>query len=111
MKKEDINFKAVFFLTAGHNDYLHAISAYFNVEFSRCHKPIRLSTSPFTVPTHWKQITFYLKSIIAIKKGETIHGSFQMRDIKNRREIEIDIFVDFEGILSKVKVKSKYIIK
>ena len=28
------------------NDFLHAVVAYFDIEFSHCHKPVRFSTGP-----------------------------------------------------------------
>ena len=43
-------------LTAARDDYLHAITAYFDCSFSACHKPIVLSTSPHAITTHWKQV-------------------------------------------------------
>ena len=38
--------QAPFKLTATRNDYIHAIVVYFDVCFARCHKPLRIHTSP-----------------------------------------------------------------
>ena len=111
MKIEDLGFKAPFVLTAAHNDYIHSIAMYFNVEFSRCHKPILLSTSPFKTGTHWKQVSFYLKSVIAIKRGESIYGSISIKKNSiNSREIDIIISINFEGALMKVEETNRFII-
>ena len=35
-----------FKLTSTRNDYIHALVLYFDVLFSRCHKPLSINTSP-----------------------------------------------------------------
>lgn len=61
MKKSDLAFECPFTLTARRNDYVHALVAYFDIEFSHCHKPVRFSTGPHAKYTHWKQTVFYLQ--------------------------------------------------
>ena len=56
VKKEEIPFSSNFSLFFKRNDYLHALVAFFTVEFSHCHKRIGFSTSPDHQYTHWKQV-------------------------------------------------------
>lgn len=45
MKVEDLTFTSPFCLQVKRNDYVHALVAYFNIEFTRCHKRTGFSTS------------------------------------------------------------------
>ena len=95
---EDCTFKVPFTLTAQRNDYLHALVAYFDVSFTKMHKPIGFSTSPAVTPTHWKQTVFYLKDAITICKGEKITGTLECRpNDKNERDLDVVIEYNFEG--------------
>lgn len=47
MKVEDLTFTSPFCLQVKRNDYVHALVAYFNIEFTRCHKRTGFSTSEF----------------------------------------------------------------
>jgi protein arginine N-methyltransferase 1 len=42
--KEECDFTVPFKLTAQRNDYIHALVAYFDVSFTKCHKPTSFST-------------------------------------------------------------------
>ena len=54
VKVEDLNFTSKFELKVHRDDYVHAVLGWFDVYFSKCHIPIKLSTSPFSTSTHWK---------------------------------------------------------
>jgi len=60
VKKEDLDFSSNFEINIKRNDHCHALVAYFNVDFSKSHTPIRFSTGPRSRYTHWKQTVFYL---------------------------------------------------
>lgn len=47
VKVEDLTFTSPFCLQVKRNDYVHALVAYFNIEFTRCHKRTGFSTSEF----------------------------------------------------------------
>jgi protein arginine N-methyltransferase 1 len=51
---EELNFTAAFELKVNRDDYVHAVVGWFDVFFSSCHIPIKLSTSPYCSHTHWK---------------------------------------------------------
>jgi type I protein arginine methyltransferase len=47
MMAGDASFTVPFKLVAERNDYIHALVAYFNVSFTKCHKLMGFSTGPF----------------------------------------------------------------
>jgi protein arginine N-methyltransferase 1 len=88
----DLAFSCPFDLTARRDDFIHALVAWFDIEFSACHKPIRFSTGPHTKYTHWKQTVFYLKDVLTVQQGERIECSLHNRpNEKNRRDLDIKI--------------------
>ena len=64
VKKEEIPFTSPFHLSFKRNDYLHALVAFFTVEFSHCHKRIGFSTSPEHQYTHWKQVRSITENVL-----------------------------------------------
>merc|ERR1719464_1963104 len=60
VKKEDLDFASKVSLPVFRNDYVHALVAFFTVQFSKCHKELGFSTGPNSPYTHWKQTVFYL---------------------------------------------------
>jgi len=93
-KIKDIEFRANFKLTASKSERLTAITSYFDVTFSKCHKIYMFSTSPFHFQTHWRQTTFYLKKDFPVTNGDVVIGSFQMiKNKKNFRDFDFTIVV------------------
>lgn len=88
----DLAFSVPFSLDVRRNDFVHALIAWFDIEFSACHKPIRFSTGPHTKYTHWKQTVFYLNSALTVDTGEQITGFLETKpNGKNRRDLDIRI--------------------
>ena len=88
----DLAFTLPFTLNARRNDFVHALIAWFDIEFSACHKPIRFSTGPHTKYTHWKQTVFYLQDVLTLEADEHINGVLDVRpNSKNRRDLDIKI--------------------
>lgn len=56
VKIEDLQFNVPFELNILREDYVHALVAYFDIEFSACHKKITFGTGPQDTYTHWKQV-------------------------------------------------------
>lgn len=109
VKKEELDFSSTFKLTAGRNDYVHAFVAYFDIEFSKCHKPIYFSTGPKARYTHWKQTVFYLNDVLSIRQGEVINGTVSCkRNAKNPRDLDILLDYDFKGGNMQSSAKSFY---
>ncbi|KAF2865885.1 arginine n-methyltransferas-like protein [Massariosphaeria phaeospora] len=92
VKVEDLAFSLPYTIKVRRNDFVHAVIAWFDIEFSACHKPIRFSTGPHTKYTHWKQTVFYLKDVLTVEEGETITGVLENRPSeKNHRDLDIKI--------------------
>ncbi|CAK1360662.1 unnamed protein product [Cercospora beticola] len=92
---DDLSFKLPYDLTVRRTDYIHALIAWFDIEFSACHKPVRFSTGPHTKYTHWKQTVFYLADVLTVEAGEHITGQLECRpnNIKHR---DLDIGIDYK---------------
>ncbi|KAF1978658.1 S-adenosyl-L-methionine-dependent methyltransferase [Bimuria novae-zelandiae CBS 107.79] len=88
----DLSFCLPYTLKARRPDFIHAIIAWFDIEFSACHKPIKFSTGPHTKYTHWKQTVFYLQDVLTVEEGEEIVGELENRPSeKNHRDLDITI--------------------
>jgi len=88
----DLAFIKPFTLTARRDDFVHALIAWFDIEFSACHKPIKFSTGPHTKYTHWKQTVFYLRDNLTMQAGERITGQLTCApNERNRRDLDIAI--------------------
>ena len=93
----DLAFDAAFSLPVRRTDYVHALVAWFDIEFSACHKPVKFSTGPHTKYTHWKQTVFYLPDVLTIEAGESIKGSLSCKpNEQNRRDLDIGITYKLE---------------
>lgn len=88
----DLAFSIPFTLTARRDDFIHAFVAWFDIEFTACHKTIAFSTGPHTKYTHWKQTVFYLKDVLTVQQGETVGSKLTCRpNDKNRRDLDISV--------------------
>ncbi len=88
----DLAFSCPFDLVARRDDFIHALVAWFDIEFTACHKPVRFSTGPHTKYTHWKQTVFYLKDVLTVQQGEKVECSLHNRpNEKNKRDLDIKI--------------------
>ncbi|KAI7519786.1 Protein arginine N-methyltransferase [Hortaea werneckii] len=95
VKAEDLAFNLPFSLSIRRTDYIHAMIAWFDIEFSACHKPVRFSTGPHTKYTHWKQTVFYLADVLTVEAGETVKGKLSCKPNQNNRR-DLDIEIDYK---------------
>jgi type I protein arginine methyltransferase len=94
----DLAFVAPWRLNVRRNDFIHALIAWFDIEFSACHKPIRFSTGPHAKYTHWKQTVFYLREVLTVEEGEWVEGSLSNKpNGKNKRDLDIAIDYEFDS--------------
>ncbi len=92
VKASDLAFTSPFELSVRRNDFVHALIAWFDIDFTACHIPIRFSTGPHTKYTHWKQTVFYIKDALTVEEGEVIHGVLSSKPSeKNKRDLDIRI--------------------
>jgi protein arginine N-methyltransferase 1 len=93
----DLSFKAPFNLVAKRNDFIHALIAWFDIEFTSCHKPIRFSTGPHAKYTHWKQTVFYLQDVLTVEENESVAGYLENKpNQKNKRDLDITLAYQFD---------------
>ena len=93
----ELAFSAPFALRCQRNDYIHALIAWFDIEFTACHKPIKFSTGPHAKYTHWKQTVFYLREVLIVEREETVHGYLYNKPNEvNRRDLDIKIDYELE---------------
>ncbi len=101
IKLEDLSFKSNFHLNIKRNDFAHALVSWFDISFTKCHKPIHFSTSPYATYTHWKQTVFYLDDVLRVKKGEVIRGTLLNKpNEKNPRNLDIKIDYSFKPTIN-----------
>lgn len=95
--KEDLDFSSTFEITFNRQDFCHGITAFFDVQFSKCHKPTGFTTAPFADYTHWKQTVFYLDEPLRALPHTVITGNIQVqKHPKNPRDLVIDLAVNYD---------------
>jgi len=110
--ESDLSFKKNFKIECTRNDFTHALIAWFAVEFSKCHKSIFISTAPTAPYTHWKQTVFYLEDVLIVSEGDKISGSIEVKpNVKNPRDLDIHIQVDYEGKFNEVHKTQEYLLR
>lgn len=88
----DLAFSAPFTLSCQRSDFIHALIAWFDIEFAACHKSIKFSTGPHTKYTHWKQTVFYLREVLTVEEGEQVQGVLASKpNEKKKRDLDITI--------------------
>ncbi|XP_049398809.1 protein arginine N-methyltransferase 1.1-like [Solanum stenotomum] len=98
MTSGDASFTAPFKLIAERDDYIHALVAYFDVSFTKCHKLLGFSTGPKSRSTHWKQTVLYLEDVITVCQGEAVVGSMTVApNKKNPRDVDIMLKYSVNG--------------
>ncbi|KAI3421691.1 uncharacterized protein J3R85_011880 [Psidium guajava] len=98
MTPGDASFTASFKLVAERDDYIHALVAYFDVSFTKCHKLTGFSTGPRSRATHWKQTVLYLEDVLTICEGEALVGSMTVApNKKNPRDVDIKVKYSLNG--------------
>lgn len=95
----DLSFKVPFSLPCKRSDFIHAIIAWFDIQFTACHKPISFSTGPHAKYTHWKQTVFYLRDVLTVEEEEVVSGFLENKpNAKNKRDLDIKISYVFETL-------------
>ena len=92
---DDLAFRAPYCLKVRRPDFIHALVAWFDIEFSACHKPIKFSTGPHSKYTHWKQTVFYLRDVLTVEGGEEVTG-FLMSKPNEKKKRDLDIAIDYQ---------------
>jgi len=89
---KELDFASEYTLNVKRNDKVHGYVAWFDVFFSYSNPPIKLSTSPYSKETHWKQTVFYLNDVLTVDKDDVITGSIAVKkSTANPRELDIKL--------------------
>ena len=107
----DLTFTAPFRFRARRDDFIHALIAWFDIDFNACHKPVKFSTGPHSKYTHWKQTVFYLREVLTVKDGEEISGWLTSKPTKqNKRDLDVTIeyVLETEDVPRKAQGKCVY---
>lgn len=92
--KEDLSFSVPFSLKINRTDYVHALLAFFDIEFSG-DRVVTFGTGPFDKSTHWKQTVLYLPEDLCCEQGDKISGRLVCRpNEKNHRHLDIALEYD-----------------
>lgn len=91
----DLAFEAPYTLKARKPDFIHALIAWFDIEFSACHKPIHFSTGPHSKYTHWKQTVFYLREVLTVEENEEVTGILKSKP-NDKKKRDLDITITYE---------------
>lgn len=105
-KTSDLIFSSPFTLDCRRDDFVHALIAWFDIDFTACHKPIRFSTGPHTKYTHWKQTVFYLHDALTVQQGEKIQGVLENKPNK-RNKRDLDVKISYQLITEDPKRKAE----
>ncbi|KPM05946.1 hypothetical protein NH340_JMT05298 [Sarcoptes scabiei] len=106
---DDLTFESDFKLIAKRGDHIHALLTFFSIEFTKSLKSIGFSTSPENRTTHWKQTIFYIDDYMTVANGEEIYGKFYLTpNLKNRRDMDIKIFINHQGQLEQYRDEFSY---
>lgn len=96
--KEQLSFDSNFTLHVKHNDFCHALVAYFDMAFTKGHKIIQFSTGPHAKYTHWKQTVFYLLEDLAVNENDEIEGNIKCKpNAINNRDLDIELTLEHNG--------------
>ena len=107
--KEELSFKVPFSLRVQRSDQVHALLAYFTIDFAApgVSKRIHFGTGPFDRYTHWKQTVFYLPKDLQTDKGDRIEGTLScVPNGKNPRDLDISIEYKQVGPEGEIKEES-----
>jgi len=112
VKVSDLSFKKNFKIECTRDDFTHALIAWFDVEFSKCHRSVSFSTAPEAAYTHWKQTVFYLEDVLIVSKGDKIEGWVECKpNGKNPRDLDIVMCVNFDGKFNNVHKSQEYLLR
>ena len=69
----DVEFETEFTLVTSVDGQLTAIVGFFDVEFQSVPHKKSFTTSPHSIPTHWKQAVFLLQEPISVVTGKCMN--------------------------------------
>jgi len=105
----DLDFQNTFEIEFNRKDWCHGLTAWFDVQFTKCHVDTGFSTAPFCDYTHWKQTVFYVDEPIMAMPGQKLQGKLKVqKHPSNHRDLVIDLETTTNYDLNQ---KRKYIMR
>eukprot|EP00013_Stygamoeba_regulata_P020854 CAMPEP_0177647792 /NCGR_PEP_ID=MMETSP0447-20121125/10487_1 /TAXON_ID=0 /ORGANISM="Stygamoeba regulata, Strain BSH-02190019" /LENGTH=337 /DNA_ID=CAMNT_0019150397 /DNA_START=149 /DNA_END=1162 /DNA_ORIENTATION=+ len=112
VSKSDLAFTSDFRLNCERTDFIHALCAYFDIQFDKGQKRIHFSTGPRAPYTHWKQTVFYLQEPLIVCQGECINGTISCKpNARNPRDLDVELSIAFEGAKQTTSFTQKFFIR
>lgn len=88
----DLDFEADFEIEWKKKDFCHGLTAWFDVQYTKCHAPVGMTTAPFAEYTHWKQTVFYIDEPVRAEPGERLQGHINVcKNENNKRDLNIEL--------------------
>eukprot|EP00828_Plagiopyla_frontata_P002876 TRINITY_DN1064_c0_g2_i2.p1 TRINITY_DN1064_c0_g2~~TRINITY_DN1064_c0_g2_i2.p1 ORF type:complete len:365 (-),score=65.66 TRINITY_DN1064_c0_g2_i2:66-1160(-) len=92
VKIEDLQFSNKYSIKFTKKEFVYALVAWFDVQFTHGSEILTLTTSPYERSTHWAQSVYYLEQFLPIDKDNILQGSFAIKKNQvNERELDIKI--------------------
>lgn len=107
---ENFCFSEHFELTAIRSSPVHAFVLYFEVGFTKCHKHIFISSSPYQTPSRWKQLVLFFENHLFVERNECINGTFSLKKSKTDSALFFNLNVRVSGASCKTAFFSNYIL-
>lgn len=108
MSIDDFSFSQNFILSSLQSSSVQAFVLYFEVIFSRGHKKLVISSSPFEPRTRWKHLIFHFPNQLFICPHDKIVGTFKMRINDEEKTLNFGVAVDFLGKVCRTQFSKEY---
>lgn len=90
--KEDLDFESSFEIIVNRQEFIHGLTAFFDVKFSPCHVETGFTTAPFAEYTHWKHTVFYYDESLRGTPNHKLCGTIKVqKHPKNPRDLVVDL--------------------
>lgn len=110
-KDECEKIEAIFCLETTRSEKIEAFITYFEIEFTACHRPVKMSTAPNSSLSYWKPMVFFLNSseTLTVDANERVYGRFQMTtQAECNRHLDMEIDVCYRGRFGYMKEFHQY---
>lgn len=103
---DDFSFSTDFTLTTARDDFINAFVLFFEIGYTKCHKHLYMSTSPYELPSMWKQIILYFENHLYVSQNKKIYGNFTRKVEQNISKFYVS--VKFSDTSCKTKFLNEY---
>ena len=109
VRVSDVNFIRKYELKVTRDETIYALTAWFDIYFTRLNYPVKFTTSPYSRSTHWKQTVIYLPQPIRAKAGQKLMGTISVaKAAQNPRHLDIKIAYNYTDSENTVQFAQMY---